>query len=166
MTERKPFDVEAYVAASQAGSCFICELVQGNPNFSHHVIFEDEFSIVFLNKYPTLRGYTLVCPKTHREDLADDLTSTEYLRLQALVQRVAKALKRVVPTERVYVLALGSREANSHLHWHAAPLPPGVPLEQQQYHALMMENGVLAIQDADMAALAKCIAVALAEIPA
>ena len=166
MTERRPFDVEAYVTATRTRACFICELVRGNPQFVHHVIFEDEFCIVFLNKYPTLRGYTLVCPKTHVEDLADDLALTEYLRLQAVVWRVAKALKRVVPTERVYVMSLGSAQANSHLHWHVAPLPPGVPPEEQQYRALMMETGVLDISDEEMGRLASTISAALAEIPA
>jgi histidine triad (HIT) family protein len=165
MTERKPFDVAAYATRARSGPCFVCELVRGNPQFRHHVIFEDEFCIAVLNKYPTLRGYTLVCPKAHREDLANDLTSPEYLRLQAVVHRVAKALKRSVPCERVYVLSLGSQAANAHLHWHVAPLPPDLPLERQQYHALMMENGVLDISDGEMRTLAASIAAALAEIP-
>ena len=27
--------------------------------------------------------------------------------------------------------------ANAHVHWHVAPLPPGVPYEQQQFRAVM-----------------------------
>jgi hypothetical protein len=34
-------------------------------------------------------------------------------------------------------------QGNSHVHWHNAPLPPGVPYQQQQFHALMAENGVI-----------------------
>jgi histidine triad (HIT) family protein len=41
------------------------------------------------------------------------------------------------------VLSLGSQAANAHVHRHLAPLPPGVPLAQQQYHALMHEHGVI-----------------------
>jgi len=43
----------------------------------------------------------------------------------------------VVPTERMYSLSLGSRQGNAHLHWHIAPAAPGVPYDQQQYHALI-----------------------------
>jgi histidine triad (HIT) family protein/ATP adenylyltransferase len=43
------------------------------------------------------------------------------------------------------------------VHWHVAPLPPGVPYEQQQYHALMSENGVLSVDDESQAALAQTI---------
>jgi histidine triad (HIT) family protein len=155
VSDRKPFDLDAYAKRVTTGPCFICELVRGNPDFAHHVIWEDGETIIFLNKYPTLRGYALVCPKAHREDLAEDLSRDEYLRLQAHVHRLSLALKRVSDAERIYVLSLGSQQANKHLHWHVAPLPKGVPLERQQYHALMAENGVLQIPDAEMAAIAR-----------
>ncbi|GLX00005.1 hypothetical protein Misp02_40910 [Microtetraspora sp. NBRC 16547] len=51
--------------------------------------------------------------------------------------------------------SLGSQQGNTHLHWHIAPLPPGTPYEQQQYHALMTGNGVIpwsARQALDLAA--------------
>ena len=155
MNERKPFDLEAYARDIASKPCFICELVKGNPAFAHHVIWENDETIIFFNKYPTLRGYALVCPKAHREDLAEDLTRDEYLRLQSHVHRLSRALKQVFDAERIYVLSLGSQQANKHLHWHVAPLPKGVPLEQQQYHALMAENGVLQIPDAEMATMAR-----------
>jgi histidine triad (HIT) family protein len=163
MAERVSFDVAGYVARTKSQPCFICELVRGNPDFAHHVVYEDENAIVFLNKYPTLRGYTLVSPKAHKEDLADDLTRRDHLKLQSLVQRVARALKRVVATERVYVLSLGSQLANRHLHWHVAPLPPNLPLERQQFHALMLEHGVLDIPDDEMRMLAASLANVLAD---
>jgi hypothetical protein len=63
----------------------------------------------------------------------------------------------VVPTERTYSLSLGSKQGNAHLHWHVAPLPPGVPYERQQYHALVTENGVLDVDESSQAALARDI---------
>jgi diadenosine tetraphosphate (Ap4A) HIT family hydrolase len=81
----------------------------------------------------------------------------EFLALQRVVRRVAAAVSEVVPTERTYSLSLGSKQGNAHLHWHVAPLPPGVPYERQQYHALMMENGVLDVDDSSQAALARDI---------
>lgn len=161
MNERKPFDLDAYARDIAGKPCFICELVKGNPAFAHHVIWEDDATIIFLNKYPTLRGYALVCPKTHREDLAEDLSADDYLRLQAHVHRLSRALKQVFDAERIYVLSLGSRQANRHLHFHVAPLPKGVPLAEQQFHALMAEHGVLQIPEDEMASMAREIAAAL-----
>ncbi|MGH8878262.1 MAG: HIT family protein [Stackebrandtia sp.] len=140
---RMQFDADAYVKSVQDGPCFVCAVATGKTG-DHEVFHDDGRTIAFLNKYPTLPGYSLVCPKRHAEDLADDLTEAEYLAVQSVVRSVARAMKRVVPTERVYVMSLGSMSGNSHIHWHVAPLPPGVPYEQQQFHAVMTEtSGVL-----------------------
>ena len=155
---RRPFDLTRHVQASQNGPCFICELVAGNSAYAHHVIAQDDDTIVFLSKYPTQPGYALVCPKAHHEDLAEDIAPVAYLALQAVVHRLARSLKQVFDAERIYVLSLGSQQGNSHLHFHVVPLPRGVPYEQQQYHALMAEHGVLAFSDAAMAKTATMIA--------
>lgn len=164
MVDRKPFDLSALVERTRSGPCFICEFLAGNLAYAHHTVAEDEEAVIFLSKYPTLRGYALVCPKAHREDLATDLSPEEYLRLQARVHRLSRALKRVFDAERIYVLSLGSHQGNSHLHFHVVPLPKGVPYEQQQYHALMAENGVLDIPADEMAALAREIGQVYAEL--
>ncbi len=158
MDERQPFDLDAYVSDIGSRPCFICELVRGNPDYHHHVVAEDEETIIFLSKYPTLRGYCLVCPRKHVEDLAEDLSPAAYLGLQAKVHRLSRALKQVFDAERIYVLSLGSQQGNRHLHFHVVPLPKGVPLAQQQYHALMAEHGVLKLPDTEMAAIAGRIA--------
>lgn len=71
-------------------------------------------------------------------------------------------MRQVLPTERVYLLSLGSQQGNSHVHWHVAPLPPGVPFVQQQMEALRTDSGILDLSDEKMAALAGRIAGALA----
>ena len=121
----------------------MCALLSGSPDYEHEVVFEDSETIAFLSKYPTQLGYCLVASKRHLENLADDLDEDAYLRLQRVVHRVARAVSAATPTERVYVLSLGSQQGNAHIHWHVVPLPPGVPYRQQQFHAVMAENGVL-----------------------
>jgi diadenosine tetraphosphate (Ap4A) HIT family hydrolase len=158
--EKKPFDLEAHVARSRTGPCFICEFLAGSPAYVHHLVHDDGETVAFLSRYPTLEGYCIVAPRAHVEDLAE-FDESAYLRQQALIHRLARALKAVLPVERIYVLALGSKQGNSHLHWHVAPLPPGVPYAQQQFHALMAENGVLDLSDEVMADLARRISEAL-----
>jgi diadenosine tetraphosphate (Ap4A) HIT family hydrolase len=133
--------------------CFICELLAGNPEFAHHVIYEDADTIAFLNKYPRLRGYVLVAPREHRESVTGDFTLDEYLRLQSVVYRVGEAVRQVLPTERLYVLSLGSQEGNRHVHWHVAPLPPGLPFDQQQFAALDT-NDVVDMSEQELSELA------------
>lgn len=117
-------------------------------------MYEDETAIAFLNRFPVLLGYTIVAPKEHREQVTADFSEEEYLALQSVVRRVGEAVRRAVPTERLYVLSLGSQAANSHVHWHLAPLPPGVPFEQQQLAALDWSGGILDLGDEDQAAMA------------
>lgn len=153
---RKEFDLAAYIERSQTGPCFVCAIIAGEPGYDdHHVYYDDGDTIAFFNRQPTLLGYSLVCPKRHTEDITRDLSETEYLAVQAVVRKVARAVTRVVPTERVYVMSLGSMTGNAHIHWHVAPLPPGVPYEEQQFHALMIETaGVLDLDEATRATLA------------
>ena len=160
-----PLDIDSYVqhvtAASDAGTCFICSIVSGERD-DHLVVFRDDVCVAFLAKWPTLLGCTLVAPLEHRTDVVDAFTTDEYVELQRRVHRVGRAVSEAVPTERLYVLSLGSHQAVSHVHWHIAPLPPGVPYLEQQYVALMHENGYLDIPDADQAALAERIRTLLA----
>lgn len=152
--QREPFDLAGYVERIQTGTCFICEMVRGNLN-GNYLVYQDDVAIVFLNKYPTLRGYALVAPRAHREQVISDFTLNEYQILQRYVYLVGEAIKRVVPTERLYILSLGSQQGNRHVHWHLAPLPPGVPFEQQQLEALSIRDGMIAVPHEDMAAMAE-----------
>jgi ATP adenylyltransferase len=158
----RPVDFEA-IRRHLAGRCFICELLAGNPEFRHHIVYEDEIAVAFLNRYPTLYGYVLVAPREHREQVTGDFSRDEYLALQAVVHRVGEALRLVVPTERLYVLSLGSQNGNRHVHWHVAPLPPGVPFDQQQLAALDSKR-VLDLGDDEMAELAARIRQAINEV--
>lgn len=148
----RDFDVDDYVRRVRSGPCFIC-----HPENQHHVVYEDEHTIAFLNRYPTLLGYCLVAPKRHVESWVQDLNPQEFLRFQSVVYDVARAIEATVPTERMYAMSLGSRQGNAHLHWHLAPLPPGVPYHRQQFHAVMAENGILAVDDESQAELARQI---------
>jgi histidine triad (HIT) family protein/ATP adenylyltransferase len=151
-TDRVAMDLEAYVERVRSGPCFVCATLRGDPDHAHPVVYEDEVCAAFLSRYPTLLGYTLVVPRAHVRDVTGDRAL--FRHVTDVVHDVAEALKRVVATERVYLLSLGSAQGNAHVHWHVAALPPGVPYERQQYHALMTEHGVLAVTGEEQRALA------------
>jgi histidine triad (HIT) family protein/ATP adenylyltransferase len=155
---RVAFDLAAYGRRTREGSCFVCAFVDGDPDYRHHRIYEDDQVIAFLARYPTLRGQTLIAPKRHIESWVTDLTQAEFLAFQAVIHQVGRALTATLPVERMYALSLGSQQGNAHVHWHLAPLPPGVPYRDQQHRALMTEHGILGISDAAQQALASAIA--------
>lgn len=151
------FDFEQYARRVSEGPCFVCAFVAGHPDYRHHLVFENEDTVAFLTRWPTLLGYCLVAPKRHLESWMHDMEQHEFLHFQGIVHAVAHAIAATVPTERMYSMSLGSQQGNAHLHWHLAPLPPGVPYHRQQFHAIMAENGVIAVDDDTQAALARDI---------
>lgn len=138
--ERLPFDSVAYRAEVEKG-CFVCRLVEDDPSLPmHHVIWRSQEAIAFLNRLPTVFGSALVAPVAHREQVTGDLTLHEYLALQRIVHAVAEAVRITLSPERVYILSLGSQQANAHIHWHIVPCPPETPLEDQQLALLDAEE--------------------------
>ena len=138
------FDPEGYLEEVAKG-CFICRLVRKDPTLPpHHVVWRSEEAIAFLNRLPTVYGYVLVAPVDHREQVSGDFSLHQYLALQRVVHAVAEAVRLVLNPERLYILSLGSQQANAHVHWHVVPCPPAIPLENQQLALLdASERGVL-----------------------
>jgi diadenosine tetraphosphate (Ap4A) HIT family hydrolase len=152
MSRKPPPELAGYAERARE-RCFICSIAAGEDT-QYHIVYEDEGAIAFLNRFPTLEGYAIVAPREHREQVTGDFSAEEYVALQRVVFGVAEGVRAVFAPERVYILSLGSQAANAHVHWHVAPLPPGVPFEEQQFEALSWERGILDLSDADMVALA------------
>jgi len=152
---RQPIDVQSYERRSRQGPCFVCQTIAGHPDYPGHIVWTDDRAVAFLARYNTLLGHTLVAPRAHREHVTADFGLDEYLSLQRLVYRVGEAVRQELPTERLYVMSLGSQSGNRHVHWHVAPLPPGVPYQEQQFAAFSFERGVVALPDDDLADLAR-----------
>jgi diadenosine tetraphosphate (Ap4A) HIT family hydrolase len=125
------FDIDAYERRSREGPCFVCLIADGaKQRTDNEVIFEDDEVLVFLDRYPTVEGYVLVCPRRHVEHVTGDFSEDEYAALQRWVHRVGEALRRSVPTERLYVLSLASQQGNRHVHWHVVAQPPGLAVSR------------------------------------
>lgn len=105
------------------------------------IVYEDEQVMAFLNQLPSQEGYTIVCPKRHAERYETDLTLDEWLHLQAVVRRVARAVSAATGAIRMYLASLGSPERNPHLHVHVCPCPAGTPFDEQQFEAMQFKDG-------------------------
>jgi diadenosine tetraphosphate (Ap4A) HIT family hydrolase len=150
-----PLDIERYVESVRSQrTCFICEIAAERDPRSHSLVYEDDDHIAFLNRFPTLFGYTLVAPREHVTDVTASFSMDAYVALQRVVWRVCEAVRLETGAERMYLLSLGSHQGNAHVHWHVAPLPPDTSYEMQQFEALRAENGVLQVPDEDQIAFA------------
>ena len=152
--DRQPMDMESYSDQAVNGPCFICRMLAGDPAYAHEVVYEDEDHIAFLDRWPVLPGKLLVCPKQHLEHCVSDFTEPAYLLMMQTVRLVALASEDVVPGERTYLFSMGSQAGNSHLHWHVARIPGGVPYQEQQFESLKFERGVVVMDPDERAGLA------------
>jgi diadenosine tetraphosphate (Ap4A) HIT family hydrolase len=164
----RTIDSEAYAAKLQtdnaAGRCFICELTDEATTPEHEIVaYRDEHCVVFFPPWPRLYGYCLLSPLRHVTGVVSDFSEDEYLTLQRRVHRLGRVLSGLTATERLYVYSFGSMQGVAHVHWHLAPLPPGVPFHEQQFAAVDKPE-YLEIPNPELHDLARRIGAAMAAL--
>ena len=78
-------------------------------------VLEDENNFSFLDINPLAYGHTLVVPKKEI-DYIFDLSSKEYLDLLSFCRKIAIAMKKVIPCERIGVSIIGLEVPHAHVH--------------------------------------------------
>jgi histidine triad (HIT) family protein len=78
-------------------------------------VAEDENYLAFLDIFPLAKGHVLVIPKKE-VDYLFDLDDELYTGLQLFAKRVAVALKKAIPCEKVGVAVLGLEVPHAHIH--------------------------------------------------
>ena len=78
-------------------------------------VAEDEKHYAFLDINPVAKGHTLVIPK-REVDYIFDLSADEYAELQKFAQKVAIAMKEVIPCVKVGEAVLGLEVPHAHIH--------------------------------------------------
>ena len=84
-----------------------------------HKVAETEEFIAFLDINPNSKGHTLCVPKKEVDKLFD-LDENTYNGLMSFSRRVAKAIEKVVPCERIGMSVIGLEVP--HVHIHLIPL--------------------------------------------
>jgi|SRR5690606_7514847 histidine triad (HIT) family protein len=90
-----------------------------NREIPGHIVAEDDRYIAFLDIMPLVMGHTLVVPKKE-VDYIFDLDDDTLAGLHVFSKRVATAIKKVVPCERIGVAVIGLEVP--HVHVHLVPM--------------------------------------------
>lgn len=93
------------------------KIIQGD--IPCYKVAENEHYFAFLDISPNSKGHTLVVPKKEDNRLFH-LSEDEYLKLMSFSYKVAKAIERAVPCERVGMSVIGLEVP--HIHVHLIPL--------------------------------------------
>jgi len=105
-------------------------------------IAEDDNFLAFLDIFPLAKGHVLVIPK-RETDYIFDVEDQEYQDLWAFAKKVAKAIDKAIPCERVGVAVIGLEVPHAHIH--LIPLQsvedinfsrPKLKLEPEEFEAI------------------------------
>lgn len=80
-----------------------------------HKIDETEDYIAFLDVFPLQKGHTLVVPKKET-DYIFDVEDNELAGLMLFSKRIAKAIKKAYPCNRIGVTVIGLEVPHAHIH--------------------------------------------------
>ena len=98
-------------------SSIFTKIIQGEiPSYK---VAENNDFFAFLDINPNAKGHTLVVPKKE-ENRIFDLDEQSYLSLMQFSYKVAKAIEKAVPCERVGLTVIGLEVP--HVHVHLIPL--------------------------------------------
>jgi len=104
-------------------NCTFCKIIRGS--IPSHKVFEDEFSLAFLDHRPLFAGHCLFIVKSHLETLSDlpaELVGPLFLNVQLLSRAVTQGMN----AEGSFV-AVNNRVSQSvpHFHVHIVPRRKG-----------------------------------------
>jgi len=114
--------------------CVFCKIVRGE--LPAHVVYEDKYTIAFLDIKPVAPGHTLVMPKEHHVNL-EAIPSELLCKVMQAVKKVGSAIKEKLPTEGYNASTNNDPIAGQvipHIHFHIVPRADGDGLELWPQH--------------------------------
>lgn len=88
-----------------------------------HKVYEDEFTMAFLDKAPVQKGHVLIIPKDHYDRL-EEVDEEDLNTLIETVQKVGRAVMKL-PNVIAYNVKLnngpGAGQVIDHVHFHVIP---------------------------------------------
>ncbi|NDB90675.1 MAG: HIT family protein [Thaumarchaeota archaeon] len=101
--------------------CIFCDII--SKNREGHFIYEDDFHVAFLDKYPIDKGHVLVVPKIHHEKITD-MEEKNVGELFSIIPKIAKAIMKSTGAIAFSLAQNNGRAAKQiipHVHVHIIP---------------------------------------------
>ena len=106
--------------------CIFCSIAESNTP-PHHIVWQDEKHVAFLDINPSKEGHTLVIPKKHSVSHLE-LSAQEYSDLFLAAKSVSELLKEKLDSKLVSLIVEGL--SVPHTHIHLIPLKEGEELAE------------------------------------
>jgi histidine triad (HIT) family protein len=110
------------VSTSFDADCAFCRIARTDDGFR---VFEDEYTIAFLDHRPLFPGHCLLIPKSHLETI-NDLSESLLAMLFGNVRMLSAAVEQAMRAEGTFI-ATNNRVSQSvpHFHVHIVPRTKG-----------------------------------------
>ena len=105
-------------------SCLFCRIA--NKEIDSKIVYEDEFSVAFLDINPCQRGHLLVIPKKHYQNL-NEVPEDQLTKLFETVKKMTKLLEEKLNVSSFNIGWNHGKDAGqviNHLHIHIIPRCP------------------------------------------
>jgi histidine triad (HIT) family protein len=86
-----------------------------NGEIPAYKVAENDNFLAFLDIFPVAVGHTLVVPKKE-VDYIFDLDDETYLGLHSFAKKVAEAINKAIPCQKVGIMVLGLEIPHAHIH--------------------------------------------------
>ena len=101
--------------------CVFCAIITKDEQAS--IVFENDFSISFMDRYPLNRGHLLVIPKQHYQYLTD-MENNDVAQLFEIVNILSKHVWKIVNADGLNISQSNGLAASQdifHVHIHIIP---------------------------------------------
>lgn len=110
---------------SEATHCAFCKIAAGS--FAATKVYEDEYTMAFMDIQPASPGHTLVIPKNHAANLLE-IAEVDLLATTKTVQKIARALSAALQPDGMRMIQTNGAAAGQsvfHYHVHLIPMQEG-----------------------------------------
>ncbi len=101
--------------------CIFCKII--NKEFDANIIYEDDYIIAFLDKFPSSLGHTLIVPKKHVSNIFE-LDNDTGNKIFSKAIDISKKMKKVLNINDINILQNNGVLASQtvfHFHMHIIP---------------------------------------------
>lgn len=121
-------------------SCLFCKIISGEiPSVK---IYEDEFTVAFLDIHPVKDGHTLFVPKAHASDL-EHSSAQDLMHVFAAIQKTAPSILKAVGASAFNLhsnIGQAAGQVIFHTHFHLIPRHPDDGLRLWQHKEVTQEE--------------------------
>jgi len=102
-------------------NCIFCSIVEGQ--IPAYVIYQDEYYLAIMDRYPSTKGHVLILPKRHVADIYG-LNQVEATALMPLAQKISAKLQDNLKMAGLNLMQNNGKAAGQvidHFHLHLIP---------------------------------------------